>query len=225
MEGFRCCDEVPDEGEPGCLLRIVYMCDICIDIYIQIIRAAVAHTHTYIYYTGQVSTQTNAERGAGGARSGEAGAEYRRSHETKAAVLLLQLLWASLHDRQSQRRGTGHPTGRPGDSCTDHPDFDFDSGRVQDDDLPDAPSAPLSNDFGQVRALASALRSTRDCVSRHCRGSRAGVLALQCRYIMSMMILQATKGTVLNIRADGEDEASALQQIVALINDLFEEAE
>jgi phosphocarrier protein HPr len=40
-----------------------------------------------------------------------------------------------------------------------------------------------------------------------------------------MMILQATKGTVLNIRADGEDEASALQQIVALINDLFEEAE
>ena len=43
--------------------------------------------------------------------------------------------------------------------------------------------------------------------------------------IMSMMILQATKGTVLNIRADGEDEASALQQIVALINDLFEEAE
>ena len=49
MEGFRCCDEVPDEGEPGCLLRIVYMCDICVDIYIQILRAAVAHT--YIYYT------------------------------------------------------------------------------------------------------------------------------------------------------------------------------
>ena len=43
--------------------------------------------------------------------------------------------------------------------------------------------------------------------------------------IMSMMILQATKGTIINIRADGEDEASALEQIIALINNLFEEAE
>lgn len=43
--------------------------------------------------------------------------------------------------------------------------------------------------------------------------------------IMSMMILQATRGTTLNIRADGEDEAAALEQIIALIDNLFEEAE
>ena len=43
--------------------------------------------------------------------------------------------------------------------------------------------------------------------------------------IMSMMILQASKGTVINIRADGEDEAPALEQIIALITNLFDEAE
>lgn len=43
--------------------------------------------------------------------------------------------------------------------------------------------------------------------------------------IMSMMILQATRGTTLNIHADGEDEAAALEQIIALIDNLFEEAE
>ncbi|MDA9298361.1 HPr family phosphocarrier protein [Pseudomonadales bacterium] len=43
--------------------------------------------------------------------------------------------------------------------------------------------------------------------------------------IMSMMILQASTGTVINIRADGEDEAPALEQIIALITNLFDEAE
>ena len=43
--------------------------------------------------------------------------------------------------------------------------------------------------------------------------------------IMAMMILQATRGTTLSIRADGEDEDSALEQIIALIDNLFEEGE
>ena len=43
--------------------------------------------------------------------------------------------------------------------------------------------------------------------------------------IMSMMILQASKGTVINVRADGEDETLALEQIIALITNLFDEAE
>ncbi len=40
-----------------------------------------------------------------------------------------------------------------------------------------------------------------------------------------MMILQASKGTVINVRADGEDETLALEQIIALITNLFDEAE
>jgi phosphocarrier protein len=43
--------------------------------------------------------------------------------------------------------------------------------------------------------------------------------------IMSMMILQATCGTTINICTDGEDEQQALEQIIALIDDRFEEAE
>lgn len=43
--------------------------------------------------------------------------------------------------------------------------------------------------------------------------------------IMSMMILQATCGTTINISADGEDEQQAVEQIIALIDDRFEEAE
>ena len=43
--------------------------------------------------------------------------------------------------------------------------------------------------------------------------------------IMSKMILQASKGTVINVRADGEDETLALEQIIALITNLFDEAE
>ena len=43
--------------------------------------------------------------------------------------------------------------------------------------------------------------------------------------IMSMMILQATRGTELQLQADGEDEQDALAQLVDLIDNLFGEAE
>ena len=43
--------------------------------------------------------------------------------------------------------------------------------------------------------------------------------------IMSVMMLAAGKGTLLDIEIDGNDEAAALEAIEALINNRFEEAE
>lgn len=43
--------------------------------------------------------------------------------------------------------------------------------------------------------------------------------------ILSLMMLAATKGTMLKITTDGEDEEDAMSAIVALINDRFHEGE
>lgn len=43
--------------------------------------------------------------------------------------------------------------------------------------------------------------------------------------IMSLMLLAASKGTVINISADGSDEVEALQALEELINDKFGEGE
>ncbi|SBS27376.1 HPr-like protein Crh [Marinomonas aquimarina] len=43
--------------------------------------------------------------------------------------------------------------------------------------------------------------------------------------IMAMMMLAAAKGTIINIKVNGEDEAAAMEAIVALINDRFGEGE
>ena len=43
--------------------------------------------------------------------------------------------------------------------------------------------------------------------------------------ILSLMMLAAVKGTMLNIIADGEDEELAITAIVALINNRFDEDE
>lgn len=43
--------------------------------------------------------------------------------------------------------------------------------------------------------------------------------------ILSLMMLAASKGTVLNIVVDGDDESEALQAIRALVDDHFEEGE
>ncbi|MCB1644106.1 MAG: HPr family phosphocarrier protein [Pseudomonadales bacterium] len=41
--------------------------------------------------------------------------------------------------------------------------------------------------------------------------------------IMSMLMLQATLGTPVTIRVEGEDEAEALQAVLSLIDDFFGE--
>ena len=43
--------------------------------------------------------------------------------------------------------------------------------------------------------------------------------------ILSLMMLAATKGTMLKVTADGEDEEQAMAAILELINDRFREAE
>jgi phosphocarrier protein HPr len=43
--------------------------------------------------------------------------------------------------------------------------------------------------------------------------------------ILSLMMLAASKGTVLNIIVDGSDETEALQAINALVNNRFDESE
>ncbi len=43
--------------------------------------------------------------------------------------------------------------------------------------------------------------------------------------ILSLMMLAASKGTVLNIIIDGEDEKEALKAITALVDNRFDESE
>jgi phosphocarrier protein HPr len=43
--------------------------------------------------------------------------------------------------------------------------------------------------------------------------------------IMSMMLLQASQGTQIELHIDGEDEKETLDAIVSLINDKFGEEE
>lgn len=43
--------------------------------------------------------------------------------------------------------------------------------------------------------------------------------------ILSLMMLAASKGTVLNIIIDGEDEKEALEAITTLVDNRFDESE
>jgi len=43
--------------------------------------------------------------------------------------------------------------------------------------------------------------------------------------ILSLMMLAASKGTILNIHIDGPDEADALDAITLLVNNRFDESE
>ena len=43
--------------------------------------------------------------------------------------------------------------------------------------------------------------------------------------IMAMMMLAAAKGTTINVKVNGEDEAAAMKAIIELINDRFGEGE
>ena len=43
--------------------------------------------------------------------------------------------------------------------------------------------------------------------------------------ILSLMMLAATRGTIINVEVDGADEKQAMSSIIALINDGFGEKE
>lgn len=48
---------------------------------------------------------------------------------------------------------------------------------------------------------------------------------VDAKSIMSVMLLAASQGTLISIRANGDDEAQAMQAILDLIADYFEEGE
>lgn len=65
------------------------------------------------------------------------------------------------------------------------------------------------------------------CSSAYSASVRAGKdgQMIDAKSIMSVMMLAAGQGTVLDIEIDGEDEQDALDALQALVNNRFEEAE
>jgi len=47
--------------------------------------------------------------------------------------------------------------------------------------------------------------------------------AVDAKSIMSVMMLAASKGTVISVRADGEDEQEAVQAVISLFESKFNE--
>lgn len=48
---------------------------------------------------------------------------------------------------------------------------------------------------------------------------------IDCKSVMSLMLLAANQGTNVELRVDGKDESAAFDAIEALINNRFDEAE
>ncbi|MFT5117159.1 MAG: phosphocarrier protein HPr [Kiritimatiellia bacterium] len=48
---------------------------------------------------------------------------------------------------------------------------------------------------------------------------------VDCKSVMSLMLLAASKGTPIELTTDGKDEVDAINAIEALINNRFDEAE
>ena len=65
------------------------------------------------------------------------------------------------------------------------------------------------------------------CTSAFSSSIQAGVAGnmVDAKSIMSVMMLAAGKGTVLDLKIDGRDEADALEAITTLIENRFDEAE
>lgn len=65
------------------------------------------------------------------------------------------------------------------------------------------------------------------CTSAYAASVRAGKdgQLIDAKSIMSVMMLAAGQGTVLDIEIDGDDEQEALEALQALVNNRFEEAE
>jgi len=48
---------------------------------------------------------------------------------------------------------------------------------------------------------------------------------VDCKSVMSLMLLAASKGTEITITTDGDDETAAMEAVSTLINNRFDEAE
>lgn len=73
----------------------------------------------------------------------------------------------------------------------------------------------------RASAKLTQLASNHKCEVMLTRNNRR----VNAKSIMGVMMLAAAKGTTINIETHGEDEAEALQALLALINDYFGEGE
>ncbi|NVK44113.1 MAG: HPr family phosphocarrier protein [Oceanospirillaceae bacterium] len=80
----------------------------------------------------------------------------------------------------------------------------------------------IINKLGLHARAAAKLINTTGQFSSQIRIDKDG-REVDGKSIMSVMMLAASKGTELTIRADGEDEEAAIEAIETLINDYFGE--
>lgn len=82
----------------------------------------------------------------------------------------------------------------------------------------------IVNKLGLHARAAAKFVSCTSGFSSDIRAGKDGDL-VDAKSIMSVMMLAAGKGTVLDIRIDGEDEQAALTALTTLVANRFDEAE
>lgn len=82
----------------------------------------------------------------------------------------------------------------------------------------------IVNKLGLHARAAAKFVGCTSAFSSDIRAGKDGQL-VDAKSIMSVMMLAAGKGTVLDIQIDGKDEEEALAALTALIADRFNEAE
>lgn len=82
----------------------------------------------------------------------------------------------------------------------------------------------ISNKLGLHARAASKLVKVAGQFASTVRVSN-GAKAVDGKSIMSVMLLAASQGTEIQLRTEGEDEATAMDAIVELIEDKFGEGE
>jgi len=82
----------------------------------------------------------------------------------------------------------------------------------------------IINKLGLHARAAAKFVSCTSAYSSSIEAGKEGNM-VDAKSIMSVMMLAAGKGTVLDIRVDGADEEAALEALVTLIGNRFDEAE
>ena len=82
----------------------------------------------------------------------------------------------------------------------------------------------IVNKLGLHARAAAKFVGCTSAFSSDIRAGKDGQL-IDAKSIMSVMMLAAGKGTVLDLKIDGEDEDAALEALTTLIANRFDEAE
>jgi phosphocarrier protein HPr len=82
----------------------------------------------------------------------------------------------------------------------------------------------IINKLGLHARAAAKLIGTTSAFGCDIRIDKAGRI-VDAKSIMAVMMLAASKGTELRIITDGEDEQAAMDAVIALINNRFDEGE